>query len=161
MNFESGWAGYAAQHIGPTLSAWPGIALVEVGRIFLNPDFAQWSGQDGHFHWAGKWEGLPSLYNHTTLGLPWVCLTLTILLWIANPARRQAALWIMATFIATLVALSGIFASFVGLIGLDDSIQYTVEGCAGRYLVPLLMAWFVTMIVLSFHEPQAQPENSI
>ena len=89
LQYESGWAGYAAHNPLATLSNWPGIFMMQVARLFVNPGFANWSGDGGRFHWIGRWDGFSSLYNHTTLGLAWLCLLLTVALWFGAPARRR------------------------------------------------------------------------
>jgi len=63
---RGGWAGYALHDPGTMLSNWPGIFMMQFARLFVNPDFANWSGEGGHLHWIGKWDGFSSLYNHLT-----------------------------------------------------------------------------------------------
>jgi hypothetical protein len=148
---ESGWAGYALAHPGITLSDAPKIFLIMLARLFVSPDFAKWSAGDGQLHWTGQWDGLSSLYNHLTLGLAWVCLLMTITLWVAAPARRRVIIWTLAVFVSAMVAFSVVFASFVSGSGLSDVISArTAENEAGRYLFPMLLAWAATMVILFF-----------
>jgi 4-amino-4-deoxy-L-arabinose transferase-like glycosyltransferase len=51
LNYESGWTGYAVRNPGITLSSWPGIFMILFARLFVNADFANWSGDDGRLHW--------------------------------------------------------------------------------------------------------------
>jgi hypothetical protein len=148
VDYESHWTSYAAHSPGVMLSNWPGLALSQMARIFVNPDFAHWSAQGGKFHWAGNWEGLTSLYNHTTLGLAWFCVLLTIVLWFWSPSRRPIILWVFAVFVSVVVALSGVYASFVSIKGLDEVLGYTNEVAGGRYLLPVLAAWFAVALTL-------------
>ena len=150
LHFESGWAGYALRHPGSTLPNWPGLSLILLARLFVAPDFARWSGETGQLHWMGKWDGLSSLFNQTTLGLAWLCLLMTIALWFAVPARRQVVVWILAMLVGALAAFSLVFASFVNATSLDHVIGYTAEDTAGRYLLPVLLAWFATVLTLFF-----------
>jgi hypothetical protein len=150
LNYESGWAGYAAHNPGATLSNWPCIVLMQLARFFVNQDFANWSGDGGQFHWIGRWDGFSSLYNHTTLGLAWFCLLLTVALWFALPARRPVILWMLAMLVGATVALSGVFASIVSIKSLSEAVGYTNEEAGGRYLLPVLLAWFVTMMTMFF-----------
>lgn len=150
VNYESGWLGYASQEPGDVLSRWPCIVAIQLARIFMNPAFADWNGEGGHFHWTGKWEGFSSLYNHSTLGVAWLCLLLTIALWFAMPDRRQVALWMILVFSGAVFALAGVFSSFAHVIDLTEMIKYTNDGAGGRYLMPVLVAWFVIVMTLFF-----------
>ena len=90
LHYESGWAGYALRHPDITLLNWPGIFLIMIARLFLNPAFARWNGDDGRFHWAGRWDGFSSLYDQATLGLAWFCLLMTVALWLASLAAARS-----------------------------------------------------------------------
>ena len=162
LHFESGWAGYALRDPGSTLSNWPGIFLVLLARFFVAPDFASWSGETGQLHWIGKWDGPWSLFNQTTLGLAWLCLFMTVTLWFAIPARRQIVVWILVTLIGALAAFSLVFASFVNITSLPQVIGLTADDTSGRYLLPLLLAWFTTILTQLFAEqPSATPASAM
>ncbi len=77
---------------------------------------------------------------------------MTVALWFAVPARRQIIVWPLAMFIGALAAFSGVFASFVNITGLGEVIGYTADDVAGRYLLPVLLAWFATMMTMFFAE---------
>ncbi|MGA2241975.1 MAG: hypothetical protein ABSH11_08030, partial [Verrucomicrobiota bacterium] len=100
----------------------------------------------------GKWSGLSSLYNPSTLGLAWLCLLLTVALWFAIPTRRQIAVWILAMFLGAVAALSGVFACFVNIRSLDAVIGYTADAHGARYLLPMLLAWFATTLTMLFSD---------
>jgi len=156
--YESNWAGYAWHHPGTTLANWPLVFVALLSRWFLNSNFASWSGEDGHFHWNGHWDGFSSLYNTPTLGLPWVCLLITVALWSGAPNRRQVVLWILASILCTTAVFSVVFTSFVSLTSLNLVLGYTSEETSGRYLLPLLVAWFATTLVLFLGElPSSVP----
>jgi hypothetical protein len=56
-----------------------------------------------------------------------------------------------------------VFASFVSIRGLSEVIGYTVEEAAGRYLLPVLLAWFATMMTMFFMDqpsPASTPGTS-
>jgi hypothetical protein len=155
VNYESNWAGHVLSHPGtilPALADWMRLFLVQLARLFVNPGFASWNGTKGHLHWNGRWEGLSSLYNPSTLGLAWLCLLLTLAVWIVFPARRWIAVWSLATFIAAVGALSGVFASLVSITSLNSAINFTVDAHGTRYLLPMLLAWFTTTLTLCFRE---------
>ncbi len=159
LHFESGWASYALHNPDITAAHWPGIFMILLARLFANPDFANWNGAGGQLHWIGKWGGLSSLYNPSTLGLAWFCLLLTVALWFAIPARRQIVVWILAMFLGAVAALSGVFACFVNITSLDAAIGYTVDAHGARYLLPMLLAWFATIMTLFFMD-QPSPAST-
>ena len=113
-----------------------------LARLFVSPGFASWSAEDGQLHWTGQWDGLSSLFNQLALGLAWLCLLMTIMLWITAPARRPVIVWTLAVFISVVMAFSVVFSSFVSISGLNDVISArTADNEAGRYLFPMLLAW--------------------
>ena len=152
LHYESSWAGYAMRNPGITLLNWPGTFMIMLARLFVNPDFAKWSGDDGRFHWIGTWDGPSSLYNPMTLGLAWLCLFMAVALWFAVPARRHVMVWTVAMFVGATAALSGVFVSFTGIQGLSEAIELTSDFTGERYLLPVLLAWFATMMTLFFAE---------
>ena len=158
LHFETGWASYALHNPGLTLSTWPWIFMIQTARLFMSADFANWSGAEGNLHWIGRWDGLSSLYNHSTLGLPWLCLLLTVALWFAVPARRQAVVWMLAMVVAAIAALSLVFTSLLTVDGIDGAIWLSARVTGGRYLLPVLFAWFATMMTLFFIDrPSSSP----
>ena len=150
LYFEAGWAGWAAAHPVNTALTVPKIFLIVFARLFLNSDFAKWTATGDQLHWTGQWHGLSSFYNQQTLGLAWVGLLIAILLWLAAPARRPIIFWALAVFISVTLALSVVFASFVGNAGLEYAIEFTADSISGRYLFPILLAWAATMLVMFF-----------
>jgi hypothetical protein len=150
LHFESGWADYATAHPGITFSSAPKICLIMLARLFVNPAFAKWSVAEGHLHWTGQWEGFSSFYNQQTLGLAWVGLLMTIILWTGAPARRPIIFWVLAVFMSATLALSVVFASFVSISGLGDAIERTADNSSGRYLFPILLSWVATMVIMFF-----------
>ncbi len=156
LHYESGWAGYALHHPGITLSSWPSTFMIMLAHMFVKPDFANWSVEGGQLCWIGRWDGFSSLYNHLTLGLAWLCLFLTAALWFAIPARRQIAIWILAMFLGAVAALCGVFVSFVSIKGLSVATDiYTRDLNGGRYLLPVLLAWFATTMTMLFANPSS------
>jgi hypothetical protein len=151
LNYESSSVGDVLHHpatLFSTLSDLPRLLLIEFARLFVNPDFANWNGEGGQLHWIGKWAGLSSLYNPSTLGVAWLCLLMTIALWFSVPSRRQVIAWTLAMFVGATLALCAVFTTFVSIHSLSDVIGYTNDGAGGRYLLPVLLAWFTTMTML-------------
>ena len=158
LNYESSWVGHVLHHptiLLSTLSNWPRLFQIELARLFVNPDFANWNGEGGQLHWIGKWDGLSSLYNPSTLALGWLCLFMSVALWFAIPARRQIVVWILAMVLGAVAALSGVFASFISINDLTLVINLTKDQAGGRYLLPVVLAWFATLITMFFAEPSS------
>jgi hypothetical protein len=149
---ESGWVGYALHHPVVTLLNVPVIFAVMLTRLFLNPQFAHWRAEAGDLHWDGHWEGFSSLFNQPALGLPWLCFGLSVMLWFARPESRVVVVWISTMLIAALLAFSLVFSSFVNITSLEAVLGYTADDTAGRYLLPVLVAWFVTLMTAFFNE---------
>jgi hypothetical protein len=82
--------------------------------------------------------------------LAWLCLLLTVALWFAVPARRRVIVWILAMLVGATVALSGVFVSFISIKGLSEAANFTHDSTGGRYLLPVLLAWFATILTLFF-----------
>ena len=150
LHFESGWFGYARHNPGRLLLNWPGLFQIELARLFVNPAFADWNGDGGRFHWMGKWGDVSSLYNPSTLALGWLCLSISVALWFAIPTRRQIIVWIVAMFLGAVAALTGVFAGLANNSDLNTAIGYTVDGNGARYLLPMLLAWFATLLTILF-----------
>jgi hypothetical protein len=161
LHFESGWVGYALHNPGITLLNSPWIFMILFARFFVSTDFASWSGEEGRLHWIGKWDGLTSLYNHSTLGLAWLCLVLTVVLWIAVPARRLIILWVLMMLIGTLAVFSVVFASFLNITNLVTELGYAAGPHSGRYLLPILLAWFSTIMTMFFSDLLSSPSTLV
>jgi hypothetical protein len=80
---------------------------------------------------------------------------MTVALWFAVPARRQVIVRMLAMFGGATVALSGVFVSFVSTQGLSEAIGYTNDDAGGRYLLPVLLAWFSTILTMFFADPSS------
>jgi len=153
MHPESGWAGNALAHPGITISSLPKVFFVMLAHIFVNPAFARWSFDGGQLHWTGHWAGLSSLLNQWTLGLVWVGLLMTIMLWVAAPHRRPVILWTLAVFVSAVIAISVVFASFVSTSDLNVVISGRMDdNDNGRYVFPMLLAWAATMVIMFFRD---------
>jgi hypothetical protein len=75
---------------------------------------------------------------------------MTVALWFAVPARRQVVVWTLAMLVSTLFVFSVVFASLFNVTNLVSVIAYTTNHNAGRYLLPVLLAWFATIMTLFF-----------
>jgi NADH:ubiquinone oxidoreductase subunit 5 (subunit L)/multisubunit Na+/H+ antiporter MnhA subunit len=88
---------------------------------------------------------------------------MTIVLWFAVPARRQVIIWTLAVFVSATAALSGVFTSFISINDLSWAISLTNDLAGGRYLLPMLLAWFATIMTLFFMDqpsPVSTPGTS-
>jgi hypothetical protein len=63
--------------------------------------------------------------------------------------------------VSAIAALSGVFASFVSILGLPQVIAvYNTPEAAGRYLFPILVAWAATMMTAAFAVPPNRARDS-
>jgi hypothetical protein len=62
--------------------------------------------------------------------------------------------------VSFMAALSGVFASFVGLRGLAGALSYLGDQDLGRYLFPILVAWSATLLTLMFAQPPSPASNT-
>jgi tetratricopeptide (TPR) repeat protein len=53
-------------------------------------------------------------------------------------------------FVGATVALSGVYATFITVGGLNKAISLTEDTTGGRYLLPVLLAWFATIMTVFF-----------
>jgi tetratricopeptide (TPR) repeat protein len=58
-------------------------------------------------------------------------------------------------FVGAMFALSVVFVSFVSIKGLSEVIGYTNDSTGGRYLLPVLLAWFSTILTMFFADPSS------
>lgn len=151
LHYESAWPRYMLRHPFDTLSNLPGFLMMMTARWFVSPTFADWSADGGMLHWSGRWEGLSSLFNHSTLGLAWVALGLTVACWFLMPQRRGIIAWLVVVILGMLVALSAVFSGFVSTMDRSRALEYyTAEIASGRYLFPLLIGWSAIMMTLLY-----------
>jgi hypothetical protein len=57
--------------------------------------------------------------------------------------------------VSATAAFSLVFASFANVTNLTEVIRYTADETAGRYLLPMLPAWFATMMTMLFADLSA------
>jgi hypothetical protein len=56
----------------------------------------------------------------------------------------------LAMLVSALAAFSMVFASLSNISDLASIIRYTADNAAGRYLFPMLLAWFSTIMTMFF-----------
>ena len=62
-------------------------------------------------------------------------------------------------FIGSAFVLSGVFASFTAIKGLNEAVDFTGELTGGRYLLPVLVAWFTTLMMIFFTNQTPSPST--
>jgi len=132
-----------------------------LSRRFLNSEFDAWGSLDNqHAVWQGHWTGWVSLVDQATQGLGWVCLLLLVVAWYRGERLR----WMM-------VRLCLIFLTFATMVSLvwstvhSSPLDYTLalsgrmDKLGGRYLYPVLIAWFVAGVVLLLRTWPGEPAD--
>ena len=159
LNFESNWAGNILLQPGATLANWPAIFLMMFSRLFASPELADWIDNDGHFQWCGHWGGISTVFDPQTMGLVWLCVAMTFVLWLAASERRAVILWISVMVIGTVAFYSVISAGFVNAHSAEHLVDHDqltpryyipMLESTQRYFFPTLATWFFTILAVSF-----------
>jgi hypothetical protein len=151
---ESGWVSLLITNASAVFHILPMTWVAMLACRFLNNDFALWSSPDNqHAAWQGHWLGWPSLVDPWTQGMGWVCVLLLVVAWCRGGRLRWTAFRLLLVFLvfATVVSLvwSAVQPSHMNYaLALSGSLSLT----GGRYLYPVLMAWFVAGVILLLRE---------
>jgi len=124
--------------------------LAMLSGRFLHNDFAFWSAPDNrHAVWQGHWMGWPSLVDQWTQGVGWVCVLLLVVTWSRGGRLRWTVFQLFFVFLAFVTVVSLYWSTvqsnptdYAAALGSNDRIT------GGRYLYPVLMAWFVAGTIL-------------
>jgi hypothetical protein len=138
----------AVVHILPM--TWIGM----LARRFLNNGFALWDSPDNeHAVWEGHWAGWQSLGEQSTQGMSWVCVLLVVGAWFRGGRLRWMVFCLFLVFMAFLTVVS-FYWSTVESNPMDYTMALFGSGLlgGGRYLYPVLMAWFVAGVILLLRE---------
>jgi hypothetical protein len=116
----------------------------------LNKDFSFWISPDNQRAvWQGHWLGWQSLVDQWTQGAGWVCVLILVVAWFRGGRLRGMLLRLFLVFM-TFVTMVSLYLSTVQ----SSPMNYTMalkgsdEFTGGRYLYPVLMAWFVAGLIL-------------
>lgn len=151
LHYETSWATDALHHPAQVIANAPTFIMVMFAKTFVDPGLATWNVDSGQLHWAGKFEGLSSLYHHSTLGLPWLAVIITVALWFTWKESRKIIAWLLAVITTVLIVFGLVFASFVTTNPIERMLDYyTQEIASSRYLFPLLVSWASVVIILLF-----------
>jgi len=155
---QSGWVGLLLKHPGTVLHIWPMTWVSMLSKQFFNNEFVFWRALDNqHAVWQGHLTGWSSLVDQWTQGAGWVCLLLLVVAWCQGGRLQGAALRLFLMFL--------VFATMVSVVWSTvqpSSMNYTlaldgsVSAIGGRYLFPVLMAWFVTSVILLLRAPPGE-----
>jgi hypothetical protein len=156
---ESGWVSQLLANTGRAGYMVPMTWVALVSRRFLNNGFAAWTSPDNqHAVWQGHWLGWQSLVDQMTQGVGWVGVLLLVVAWYRGGRLRWMVFRLCLVFLgfATMISLvwSAVRSSpmnYSVALGVSDS---TV---GGRYLYPVLMAWFVAGAILLRRTPADEP----
>jgi hypothetical protein len=154
---ESGWAGQMLHNLGTVLKAFPATLLANFSRRFLHNDFAAWTSPDNvHAVWNGHYVGWGSVYDTATLGLAWVCLAL-FLAGVLSRRHTQALVLNFLVFVGFGSAISLLLiASHCAPLDFSNVLNGGTSAVSGgRYLFPVMVAWFLSSIIAFVRPTQA------
>lgn len=113
---------------------------------FLNNNFAAWDSPDNlHAVWQGKWTGLESLVDQSTLGMGWACLILFVAAFWRGDKERSIAVRLFLVFLAFSTFISIVWSS---VFEYSLSLTGSAQNAGGRQIYPVFMSWFVAGVVL-------------
>jgi hypothetical protein len=147
---ESAWLSLFIKNTATVLHMLPMTWVALVSRRFLNHEFAMWSSPDNqHAVWQGHWLGWKSLVDQWTQGGGWVCVLLLVAAWYRGGRLRWTTFRLFFVFLAFATVVS-IYWSTVQSSPMNYTMALGGSGdkLGGRYLYPVLMAWFVAGIIL-------------
>jgi hypothetical protein len=151
---ESGWMNLLVQNAGAVLHIAPMTWVAMLSRRFLHDGFCFWISPDNqHAVWQGHWSGWQSLVDQSTQGAGWVCVLLLMVAWYRGARLRWMGFRLCVVFLAYATAISLVWSA-VQSSPLDYTMALIGSGmlAGGRYLYPVLMAWFVAGVILLLRE---------
>ena len=157
---ESDWLGLLIRNAGAVFHILPMTWVAMLSGRFLNNNFAFWGSPDNqNAVWQGHWMGWLSFVDEVTQGVGWVCVLLLLAAWCRGGRLR----WVMIVFSSCSWVCHG------GERCLERSatqplncpgLKRQEDELGGRYLYPVLMAWFVAGVVLLLRTQPGGPVES-
>jgi hypothetical protein len=152
---ESAWLRQLANDPMAPIQMWPTTWKALISARLVNPQLAAWTSPDGQsVVWSGRWTGWGALIDPATLGLPWVCLLLLLAGWASRGPLRAAATRLAGVFLVFSIAIGLVWSAihsqppnFAGALSISGN------STGGRYLFPVLLAWFLGSAVLLVRAP--------
>jgi hypothetical protein len=150
LSAETSWVKELMMSPGEVLGILPMTWVAMVSRRFLNNDFAMWGSPDNqHAVWQGHWLGWQSLVDHATRGVGWICLLMLAVAWYRGGRMRGVVFRLFLVFLAFAAAISVIQGAVLPAPKTYDlALAVSHLNAGGRYLYPVLMAWFMAGIIL-------------
>jgi hypothetical protein len=147
---ESAWLSQWLTHTGVVFHMLPMSWVAMVSRRFLNNDFAIWIAPDNqHAVWPGHWLGWQSFIDPWTQGMGWVCVLFLIVAWRQGGRLRWTSFRVFLVFMAFATTLNLVWSAVnASLMNYNRALLLTNWSAGGRYLYPVLMAWFVAGAIL-------------
>jgi hypothetical protein len=158
---ESGWLSLLLTNTRGALHILPMTWASMLSRRFLHNDFAFWTSPDNqHAAWRGHWVGWQSLVEPWTQGAGWVCALLLVVAWWRGGRLQWVMFRLFLSFMALLTMVSLYWSALqshlnnytMALIGSEPL-------TGGRYLYPVLMAWFVAGVILLLRKSPGEPAD--
>jgi hypothetical protein len=162
-NRESGWLGLFMTNVSAVLGILPMTWVAMLSRRFLNNEFADWGSPDNqHAVWRGHWMGWPSLVDPWTQGVGWVCVLLLVVAWSRGGRLGGMVSRLFLVFLACVTVISlGWSAVRSSPMNYSGALIGSEANMAGRYVYPVLMAWFVAGVILLLRTLPGEAAHSI
>jgi hypothetical protein len=159
---ESHWPSQLVHNAGAVFYLAPMTWVAMVSRRFLDNDFAVWSSPDNqHAVWQGQWSGWQSLVDLAAPGVGWVCVLMLGAAWFRGGRLRPMAFRLLLAFLALATMISLVWSALKSSpMNYSLAISGSDVDVGGRYLYPVLMAWFVGGAVLLLRPAPARPPDA-
>jgi hypothetical protein len=156
---ESGWMSLALRNVSAVFHMLPMTWLAMLASRFLHNEFAIWTSPDNqHAVWQGHWLGWQSLVDRWTQGVGWVCVLLLVLAWSRGGRLRWIVFRLFCVFLARVTVVSAYWSTVTcSPMNYTMALSGSASLTAGRYLYPILMAWFVAGVILLLRELPGGP----
>jgi len=159
---ESHWPSQLLHNAGAVFYLAPMTWVAMVSRRFLDNDFAAWSSPDNqHAVWQGHWSGWQSLVDLAAPGVGWVCVLMLGAAWFRGGRLRTMAFRLLLAFLALATMISLVWSALKSSpMDYNLAIGGSDVDVGGRYLYPVLMAWFVGGAILLLRPAPARPPDA-
>jgi hypothetical protein len=151
---ESAWLSLFLKNRGAVFHMLPMTWVAMLSCRFLHNDSAFWSAPDNqHVVWQGHWRGWQSFVDLANPGVAWVCVLLLVVAWYRGGQSRWTAFRLFLVFLAFVTVISLVWSAVHSSpMNYDYALIGGVSSFGGRYLHPVLMAWFVAGTILLLRE---------
>ena len=157
---QSVWVSLLLTNASAVFHILPMTWMATLSNRFTHHDFAFWGSPDNYQAvWQGHWLGWQSLVDQWTQGVGWVCLLLVVAAAYWDRQLRSMVFRLFLVFLAFATMISLVWSAVHSSpMNYNAALSVNGEDLGGRYLYPVLMAWFVAGVILLL---RMSPDQSV